>query len=59
MSDSQASLKPQVPAVTSSPTSDIPPEILSNSNALSQGSKDYAAKCLTFYFKTAFNAVVC
>lgn len=42
MSDSQASLKPQVPTVTSSATSDIIQN--SNSNTLSQGSGDYTAK---------------
>lgn len=42
MSDSQASLKPQVPTVTSSATSDIPQN--SNSNSLRQGSGDYTAK---------------
>lgn len=44
MSDSQASLKPQVPTVTSSATSDIP----QNSNSNSQASEDYTVKGFTF-----------
>lgn len=51
MSDSQASLKPQVPTVASSATSDIPQN--SNSDSLSQGSGDDTAKGFTLRFKTA------
>lgn len=57
MSGSQASLKPQVPTVTSSATSDIPQN--SNSNALSQGSEDYTEQGFTFHFKTAISAAAC